>query len=1089
MSNREVNNRTYIIRPLILIFILVFFSFSLKAQVKVYEEPLTLPTYGLMDAESMPDWRNYRYPYPMYDRLTNKRGERTYKALYVENEYVKALVLPELGGRLHGAEDKTNGYQFLYNQKVIKPALIGLTGAWISGGVEWNFPIGHRPSGFRDVDWTLQVNADSSKTAWVGETDRLTGMRWSVGITVHPGRNWIETKVRLYNCTPYVQPFQYWATSAVRATWNYQAVIPGEIMTGHGKKEFMHWPVSEGVDVSYWKNNPAAGSKFAVDSRADYFGGYSPEEDAGMVHVADHAIVRGKKLWTWGTAPSGRIWEKILTDGDLPYYEPQAGAYSDNQPSIFWIKPGDTKIFSHFWFPVRDIGVYDYANLEGALNLDLNQDTVVFGWSPTGENKDAKISITRNGKEIYAKTADAGPAHPYLGKVTLNGQATLYDLRMNVLSSGGDTLLSYSHPRPLNPPFPEPEPDPLAPAKINSQDLLFVTGDHINKYGDPERAKNYYREALDRDPGDVRCNTAMGELALKEGLTNEAIKYFETALNRNETYFRAFYFKGLAEAWAGKYDEAVYSLERSSYDLAWYAPAHFELAQLCLRLDRPDKALEHIDRSIRGNGYNTEAYDVKSLVLLRQGRLKDALALLSKNQDTDPLGFFAPAVRMFIHRDTDPDKAKEEEAELLRLTRRDNENHIDLAIRFARSGFFNEAAEILDMIASGPGNDELTPLVLYYESYYSHLAGRDKEAANLCVRASQINPAYCFPNRPESFDVLHYAASSHPDDGLAHYLLGDLLRSRDRIKEAVAEWEKSVILTPENAVAWRNLGQAYRFRDEPAKAVSAYNSALKADPGAGKVIVELADLYMNMKIPLKEQIAFLEKRIGIVSQYNQAITQLIRLYVSAGRYKDAISWLQKNHFNSWEGQYGIHQFWIESNLAQGDLEFNSKHYRKALDYYHAALTYPENLEVAEQPNTVHARKNFKIGMTLRALGEKEAADSCFRLVTAANVPAGNANQFYRARSFEELGEKEKAADIFRKLLNASAKGKIQAGDEEDATGLNDRMRIAEAARMYTHSLALEGLGKDEEAAILRKEATDLEPLAVLYAFRAVRSGE
>ena len=142
-------------------------------------------------------------------------------------------------------------------------------------------------------------------------------------------------------------------------------------MTGHGKHEFFRWPVDKGVDISYWKNTPGASSYFAVDSESDFFGGYSPEEQAGMVHYADHHIVRGKKLWTWGTAPAGRLWEKILTDGDLPYFEPQAGAYSDNQPSLFWIMPGETKIFSHFWFPVRDIGAFDFANLEGSLNLEL----------------------------------------------------------------------------------------------------------------------------------------------------------------------------------------------------------------------------------------------------------------------------------------------------------------------------------------------------------------------------------------------------------------------------------------------------------------------------------------------------------------------------------------------------------------------------------------------------------------------------------------------------------------------------------------------------------------------------------------------
>ncbi len=124
---------------------------SLSGQVRIYQEPFTLPTYRVMEPEIMPNWDVRRYPYPMLDRITNEKYNRTYRALWVENEYVKTLVLPEIGGRLHGAQDKTNGYQFLYDQKVIKPGLIGLTGAWISGGVEWNFPDGRHgmyPKGY-----------------------------------------------------------------------------------------------------------------------------------------------------------------------------------------------------------------------------------------------------------------------------------------------------------------------------------------------------------------------------------------------------------------------------------------------------------------------------------------------------------------------------------------------------------------------------------------------------------------------------------------------------------------------------------------------------------------------------------------------------------------------------------------------------------------------------------------------------------------------------------------------------------------------------------------------------------------------------
>ena len=321
--------------------LMMVISSAWAGEVEIYENSLTIPTYRVQPPEIMPCWRDRVYPYTMLDRLTNNKYEKTYNAVYAENEYVKAMVLPEIGGRLHDALDKTNGYHFLYDQRVIKPGLVGLTGAWISGGVEWNFPDGHRASGFRDTDYRIVENEDGSKTIWTGEIDMISKMRWSVGTTVYPGRNYVETKMRLYNCTPFINRFQFWATSGVRATQEYQAVIPGEIVTSHGKHVFYRWPVHEGVNLTYWKNLPGASSFFAWKTKADYFGGYSPEEKAGTVHFADHNIVRGKKLWTWGAASSGRLWEKILTDGDLPYFEPQAGGYSDNQPDLHWIIRGN----------------------------------------------------------------------------------------------------------------------------------------------------------------------------------------------------------------------------------------------------------------------------------------------------------------------------------------------------------------------------------------------------------------------------------------------------------------------------------------------------------------------------------------------------------------------------------------------------------------------------------------------------------------------------------------------------------------------------------------------------------------------------
>jgi len=1058
-------------------------------EVKVYEEPLTIPTYRLGEPELMPRWSDRIYPYTMLDKITQEKYDRTYRALWVENEYVKALVLPEIGGRLHGAQDKTNGYQYLYNQVTIKPGLVGLTGAWISGGVEWNFPDGHRASGFRDTDYRIVGNPDGSKTVWTGEIDRVSKMRWSVGTTVHPGRSWVETKVRLYNCTPYVHRFQFWATSAVRATNEYQAVIPGEIVTGHGKHQFYHWPVNNGINLSYWKNIVPASSFFAWESQSDYFGGYSPEEKAGMVHVADHYIVRGKKLWTWGTAPSGRIWEEILTDGDLPYFEPQAGGYSDNQPDLHWIMPGETKVFSHFWIPVRDIGVYDYANLEGALNIELEKGKAKFGWSPTGVNKGAQVILTADGEEIFRQAVDADPATPFVAEVKAPKGADLYSLRMTVLSADRDTLLCYQHPKPANLSLPEPESPFPAPEKAGSTDELFLIGDHYDRFYNPDRAMDYYSEALRRDPGDVRSNTARGLQLVKQGRYEEALKHFDKALERSASFYKAWYFKGLAELGIGKAAEAEKSLNRASYELTYYGAAHFELAQLAASQGRWERALEHIGRSIRGNGDNSQAYAVKALILNRLGRHQEALEVALGVQADDPLDYLSLAERAMAL--SKLERRSELEAVIdtvLSVTRRDSENHLELAIRYARCGLYDEACLVLKALTDRSGAENFSPMVYYYLAYYSDLLGKSAAAEDYRATAAGISPRYCFPSRLESFPVLGWAVKKNPRDARAQYLLGNLYYNKERADEAIACWEKAVALEPSNVVANRNRGYAWAQKNDLQQARKAYEAAVNTEPSAALAVYELEGVYEDLGLPVQERVAFLEQHPEALSKSDPVLKRLISGYVQLSRFQDALKWLSEHHFKSWEGRYDIHQYWVESHIQQGDLDFNAGNYEKALEHYRLALTYPPNLEVAEQPRTTNARKLYKVGLALEALKKKGEAKKMFNQVVSEQMRPDNASQYFRGKALEKLGKKDQARKVYEELLAAVKRLGVSENEFiEDEMNFDPR-RKPQALLHFKLYLALEGLGRLEEAETERKEALKRDPIVALRAFSPPRAG-
>ena len=502
--------------------------------------------------------------------------------------------------------------------------------------------------------------------------------------------------------------------------------------------------------------------------------------------------------------------------------------------------------------------------------------------------------------------------------------------------------------------------------------------------------------------------------------------------------------------------------------------------------------MEHIERSIRNNGDNSGAYAVKALILNRLGRYDEALKIVQEIQAIDPLDFFSLAQRIMAMKrsGTGEEEVNRVEKTLLELTRSDSENHIELALCFARCGSYKEAAFILNMLTGESGTTTVSPLVYYYQAYYKHLTGEEKESDALRKKGSEVSAKYCFPNRLESFPVLNWALARNPEDARAHCLLGSLYKSRSRSVEAVSQWEKSVAINPVNAVAFRNLGLAYHEKGDLQKAKEAYMAALKANPEAGMAIVELGRLNREMKIPYEKQIAFFEKNNDIVSVYNQALTQLIELYVLTGDYKDALKWLTTNHFKSWEGQYGIHQYWIQSNIKQGDVEFERGDYKKALEHYKLSVTYPDNLEVAEQPNTIHARKHFKIAIALESLGENEQANKYLRQVVADKIEPGNAYQFYRGQALEALGEKKQAIAVYEQMLVALDKQEAQQ-EHTEQPGVSDMaviMHRVKALKLFSRSLAQEGLGKTAEAEKIRKAALELDPLVPLNAFKPPRSG-
>ena len=311
-----------------------------------------LPTYGIGAPDPNPMFLEKRvyqgssgavYPYPVIDRVDDGKRDREWQAVWLENRWIKVMVLPELGGRVHLAVDKTNGYRFVYHNRVIKPALVGLAGPWLSGGIEFNWPQHHRTNTYGPVEWTIEKHADGSRTLWCSEIDRMARTKGMHGLTIHPDRAALEIRVRLFNLTSEPQTFLWWANPAVHVHDEYRSVFPQDVraVMDHGKRDVSLFPVAKGTyykvnyapgtDISRYKNIPVPTSYMAYKSDFDFLGDWDDRARAGMLHVANHQVVPGKKQWTWGNGNFGVTWDRQLTDADGPYIELMCGGYTDNQ--------------------------------------------------------------------------------------------------------------------------------------------------------------------------------------------------------------------------------------------------------------------------------------------------------------------------------------------------------------------------------------------------------------------------------------------------------------------------------------------------------------------------------------------------------------------------------------------------------------------------------------------------------------------------------------------------------------------------------------------------------------------------------------
>ncbi|MCQ1058107.1 DUF5107 domain-containing protein [Photobacterium sp. DNB23_23_1] len=1008
--------------------------------VQAWIEEVVLSTYEVGDVDPNPlflESRVYQgssgnvYPYGVIDSISDVKTDKIYQAIFIENDYIRVMLLPELGGRIHRAYDKVKQRDFVYYNDVVKPALVGLLGPWISGGIEFNWPQHHRPTTFMPVDFKIEHHDDGSATVWMGEIEHMYGLQVMAGFKLYTDKALIEITGKVYNGNETPRQFLWWSNPAVKGGDDHQSIFPPDVTAvyDHGKRDVSDFPIatgeyykvdySPGTDISCYRNLPVPTSYMADKSAYDFVGAYSHSERGGLLHIADHHVSPGKKQWTWGNCDFGLAWDRNLTDHNGPYIELMTGVYTDNQPDFTWLDSYEEKQFVQNFLPYSDLGVVHNANTQLALNLVRSEkggrNTVRWGVYAIGCLDRCVVSIQGDNDEYLNQRISLKPTQSVNGTLIID---EVGPLTIRVTDEDGAPVLSYTEQQITDIPIPEPATAPEKPADVSSIEELYYIGQHLEQYHHATRLPEaYYHEGLVRDPNNYLCNIALAAMAFNRADYPQTVIYCDAALtrshkfNKNPMCGKASFLRGCAREKQGLLELAYSDFYKSTWSGNCRDIGFYGAARIAMRQREYLQALELVEKVLRFNGTHYQAMAMKALLLDKLGRQDAAQAYIDRQLVQYPLAYALVFQRWLMKRD----------AELLasfqQLTSGRTVNAIHLANFYLSLGEGALALEALERIKSQSG-------VLWF--YKAFLLGQiNTPQGNLFNQAEQqFNQDVLFPNTLTEVMVLQ-AFDGHY---FAHYLLGCFFYAKRDYMQAVTHWQRSIDLNREFAPSYRNLS-VYSFNKlyDPTLALDYMERAFEFAQEDARVLFELDYLRkMNAQSP-QQRLDKLELSFPLALKRDDLTAELLNLYNVTDQLGKARSLLQERVFHPWEGGEGkVTGQYIVNQVRQAFGAIQNGQYDLAIKVLEASLTYPLNLGegrlVGQSDNDIH----FWLGWCYKQVGKKDLADHHLELATHGTLEIGQSRYyndqpadylFYQAAALNLKGDKTVARKVYEHMIN------------------------------------------------------------------------
>ena len=912
--------------------------------VKAWREIVTIPTYEVGAPEKNPMFLEKRvyqgssgvvYPYPVIESISDEKVDKDYKAVFIENEYIMVMILPELGGRVQMAYDKIKQRHFVYYNHVVKPALVGLCGPWISGGIEFNWPQHHRPSTFMPVDCTIVDHEDGSVTVWVNEMERMFHQKGMAGFTLRPGCAYLEIQGRASNRTSLPQTFLWWANPAVEVNDAYQSVFPPDVnaVFDHGKRAVSSFPIatgtyykmdySAGVDISNYRNIPVPTSYMAVNSKYDFEGGYENDTKGGMLHVASHHVSPGKKQWTWGNGDFGRAWDRNLTDEVRSenlelrsenlelrterYDYSQGGNNGGNSQGEKSGLPGNhTSQFSTLSSQLKK-GFRPYIELMAGVYTENQPD---FTWLMPYEEKQfvqyfmpyREIGIVKQASKDFIFNIEEVEKGVCIKLLATSEQHVKIELRSM------DEEEFYSESLTLSPETVFSKTIDVKGTKL--EQLRFFIYQHNRPSLSWQAEDDEIRPIPDAaeaplSPQDTKTNDQLYLTGLHleqyRHATWSALDYYEEALRRDPLDYRCNMQTGLWYLRRARFEKALEYLKTAVRIQMKRNPNPYD-GEALFYLGVTHKYLGHFKeayncfwKSTWNKAWADAGYFEAACISISDERWEDALEELERALISNSHNHKARAMKAVVLRKMG---RKEEALAWIQESYRidpfnyvcmveehlltDSDEPLERMVELMHGHIYNYHETALDY-AQATLSDEValvlqTAISHHVEEspltyYYLAVYGCHGAApSDYLQRAREADPAYCFPNRLEDALALQTVLTLAVPDARAAYYLGCLYYDKRQYDVAVSCWERSAKIDPEFPAVWRNLALA-QFNHPLDSSLFTLHSSLSMMERAFHLDETDARMLMELDQLYKHLHKPHQERLDFLRQYPQLIQQ------------------------------------------------------------------------------------------------------------------------------------------------------------------------------------------------------------------------